>query len=192
HHAQLNLEAFSPKQRGPIGEVATRIELYLRRNLDGLVGPSGYQWNVRALGTSLWSVFAELQWRPSYFDDRELGDGRALERSGRLGFQLEANTDERKRVSMSWSSTLQSTHDGFELDYSGGINARLRDNLEVNLEPYVLFARGEPRFVADDALLGPHFARQYATSFGLTTRLMWTLRRELTIQTYVQALLASI
>jgi hypothetical protein len=40
--------------------------------------------------------------------------------------------------------------------------------------------------------MGPRFARQYATSFGVTTRATWTPRRDLVLQAYVQALLATI
>jgi hypothetical protein len=54
-----------------------------------------------------------------------------------------------------------------------------------------LFASGEPRFVDED-LMGPRFARQQAHSFGVTARGTWTLTRDLTLQAYVQALLATI
>jgi hypothetical protein len=51
---------------------------------------------------------------------------------------------------------------------------------------------GEPRFVDGTNPVGPRFARLDATSIGVTTRATWTLARDLTVQAYVQALLASL
>jgi hypothetical protein len=87
---------------------------------------------------------------------------------------------------------LRSTHDGWELYGSGGVKVRPRDDVELGVEPDITISRGEPRFVDGTDPLGPRFARQFATSFGVTTRAMWTLHRDLTLQAYVQALLASI
>src|SRR5207302_5197405 len=67
-----------------------------------------------------------------------------------------------------------------------------RDNIELDLQPSVVFSRGEPRFVDGSDAAGPRFARLDASSVGLTTRLTWTLERDLTLQAYVQALLASL
>jgi len=87
HRVELDLEAYSAQPRGPMLETRSRIEIFGRRNLDGLVLPSGYQWNVSGTGKGLWEAFVEVHWRPHYFDDREIGDGRALERAGRLGLE---------------------------------------------------------------------------------------------------------
>jgi hypothetical protein len=172
-------------------ESRSRIELYWRRNLDGLVLPSGYQWNVSGTVQGMWEMFAELHWRPAYFDDREFGDGRALQRSGRLGLELSVHSDPRRAVVGGLSVTAQSTHDGGFYEVGSSFSIRPRDDVEVSIEPEMLIARGEPRYLEDDAL-GPRFARQDATSFGATTRAIWTLQRNLTIQAYVQALLATI
>ena len=45
-----------------------------------------------------WQMFTELHWRPARFDDREVGDGTALQRRGRLGWELSLSTDPRQRV----------------------------------------------------------------------------------------------
>ena len=58
--------------------------------------------------------------------------------------------------------------------------------------PELYVARGEPRFVDGSDPIGPRFARQDATSLGLTARATWTLERDLTVQAFVQGLLASI
>ncbi|HEU0035364.1 MAG TPA: DUF5916 domain-containing protein [Kofleriaceae bacterium] len=191
-HTSLDLEAYTAKPHGPLVESRARLELFWRRNLDGLTLPSGYQWNVSGTTSSLWHGFLEVHWRPHYFDDRELGDGRALERTGRLGVEAELSSDARRAVVGSLSSYVASTHDGGEVNVEAEVALRPRDNVELSFAPQLLVTRGEPRFVDGDDPLGPRFARQQATSVGITARGTWTLSRDLTLQAYVQALLATI
>jgi hypothetical protein len=191
HRVGLDLEAYTAHAHGPMLESRSRIEIYGRRNLDGLVLPSGYQWNVSGTAKGMWELFMELHWRPQYFDDREFGDGRALQRSGRLGLELGIRSDPRRAVVGAFEVTAQSTHAGSYTAASSSFSVRPRDDIELTLEPELLVARGEPRFLEDDPF-GPRFARQDASSFGVTTRAIWTLQRDLTLQAYVQALLATI
>ena len=191
-HLSAVFGAFSAKPSGPFVDMRTHLELYYHRNMDGLVMPHGYQWNLGATTRGLWQIWMELHWRPAYYDDRELGDGRALERSGRLGWELELNTDPRRAVVGTWSSQLRSTHDGWELYADSDLKLRPRDNIEIDLQPSLVFSYGEPRFVDASDPNGPRFARLDASSVGLTTRLTWTLQRDLTLQAYVQGLLASL
>ncbi len=192
HRVELDLEGYSAQPHGPMIETRSRVEIYGRRNLDGLVLPSGYQWNLSGTGKGLWEIFLELHWRPHYFDDRELGDGRALERSGRLGVELSLRSDPRRAISAGMSFTRRSTHDGSETYASSSIAIRPRDNVELDVEPDLVAVRGEPRFVDASDPMGPRFARLDATSFGITTRATWTLHRNFTLQAYVQALLATL
>jgi uncharacterized protein DUF5916 len=190
-HGSLDLEAYNGKAFGPFVESRTRVELFYRRTLDGLRGSSGYQWNVSGTTKDMWTGFLELHWRPSTFDDRELGDGRALQHGGRLGLEADLHTDSRRSVIGGLSVYAASHHDGAEISLGGELDARPRDNLELSLAPELFVTRGEPRYVGEDAL-GPRFARQDATSCGVTARTTWTLQRDLTIQAFVQALLATI
>ena len=192
HRVELDLEGYSAKPHGPMLETRSRIEIFGRRSLDGLALPSGYQWNVSGTGKGLWEVFMELHWRPHFFDDRELGDGRALERSGRLGVELSLRSDPHRSIAAGGSVLVRSTHDGSETYASGSIALRPRDNLELDIEPDLVVSRGEPRYVDGSDSNGPRFARLDATSFGATTRATWTLHRNLTLQAYVQALLATL
>ncbi|HEY5950914.1 MAG TPA: DUF5916 domain-containing protein, partial [Kofleriaceae bacterium] len=191
HHVSLDLEAYTAHAHGPLLESRSRIEIYGRRNLDGLVLPSGYQWNISGTAKGMWELFLELHWRPNYFDDREFGDGRALQRSGRLGVELGIHSDPRRVVVGSFELTAQSTHAGSFTEAASTFSVRPRDDVELAIEPDLLVTRGEPRYLEDD-MFGPRFARQDATSFGVTTRAIWTLQRDLTLQAYVQALLATI
>lgn len=192
HRLALNLEAYSAQPHGPMLETRSRIEIFERRNLDGLLLPSGYQWNVSGTGKELWEAFVELHWRPHYFDDRELGDGRALERAGRLGLELSLSSDPHRAVAASGSLTLRGTRNGSELYANGVLSVRPRDNLELDVQPDVVVVRGEPRYIDGADPVGPRFARLDATSLGVTTRATWTLHRDLSLQAYVQALLATL
>jgi len=191
HHGSLDLEAYSAKPFGPFIESRTRLELFWRRTLDGLPGSSGYQWNVSGTTEDMWHGFLELHWRPNLYDDREFGDGRALQRSGILGLELSLSTDSRRAVVASASMYGAATHVGGTLEGSAELDIRPRDNLEVSLSPEWMITTGEARFVGDEDM-GPRFARQEARSFGVTARGTWTLTRKLTLQAYVQALLATI
>ena len=192
HHVDATLGAYSAKPAGPFVETHTNLEFFYRENMDGLVLPNGYQWNAGATTRGLWQVWSEVHWRPAYYDDRELGDGRALERSGRLGWEFELNSDPRRSVVGAWSSQLRSTHDGWELYVDADLKVRPRDNIELDVQPSLVFSRGEPRFVDASDPAGPRFARLDASSVGVTTRVTWTLQRDLTLQAYVQGLLASL
>jgi hypothetical protein len=191
HHLSVDLEAYA-SEFGPFIDAKSRVELFWRWNLDGYAGPSGYQWNVSATGKDLWEAFLELHWRPSYIDDRELGDGRGLERSGRLGLELSFNTNPRRAVVLAWNHTMRATHDGYEIYGDGSLKLRPREDFELELQPNLIVTRGEPRFLHDRDADGPRFARQDVTSFGTTTRATWTLERNLTIQGYLQILYASL
>jgi phage gpG-like protein len=190
-HGSLDLEAYSARPFGPFVESRSRIELFFRRTLDGLRGSSGYQWNVSGTTQDLWHGFLELHWRPDTFDDRELGDGRALQHSGKLGLEAELRSDTRRAVVGGLALYAASLHEGGLVSASAELDARPRDDLEIGVAPELYVTRGEPRYVDEDAL-GPRFARQDATSFGVTARTTWTLQRDLTVQAFVQALLATI
>src|SRR5262245_29831463 len=57
HRVELDLEGYSAHVHGPMLETRSRIEIFGRRNLDGLVLPSGYQWNLSGTGKGLWEAF---------------------------------------------------------------------------------------------------------------------------------------
>ena len=190
-HGWLDLEAYTAKPHGPLVESRARLELFWRRNLDGLALPTGYQWNVSGTTKGMWHAFVEMHWRTSIFDDREFGDGRALQRSGKLGLELDVRSDTRRSVVGALSLYAASVRDGAYVSAEGELALQPRDNVEIAVEPQLLVARGEPRYLEDDPT-GPRFARQDATSAGVTLRTTWTLTRDLTLQAYAQALLATI
>lgn len=80
-----------------VRESTTQAEVFYWRNWAGERIDGGYQLNTQLTLASYWTVFTELHWRPWHFDDREVGNGVALQRSGRLGWELSVGSDPRRR-----------------------------------------------------------------------------------------------
>src|SRR5262249_37277625 len=133
-----------------------------------------------------WQMFTELHWRPWHYDDREVGEGTALQRSGRLGWELSLETDPRRSVTVSWEQAAYFVAHGLTYQADGNVTIRARPELDVELLPSSLLARGEPRYVLTDAT-GEHvFARQDALAAGLTLRTTYTFTPRATLQVYAQ------
>ncbi len=58
----------------------------------------GYELNTRLHLLDFSSVFLAADYAPARFDDREVGDGTALERAGYIGGKLEYDSDPRRAV----------------------------------------------------------------------------------------------
>lgn len=194
---------------GAVLESNTRLEIAVRDNLDWLnIGRELHLkswWRFR----SFWELFFEFQYLPAYFDDREVGNGTALERTDRFGIELEVTSDSRKRASFRSWTQVQLLHEGLHVEGDAEITLRLRPQLDLQFLPLVLHAQGEPRYVAQagqscaenwivappknrcaelDALL---FGRLTATSVGLTVRSTYTFTPRVTLQMYAQLLVAA-
>ena len=68
------------------------------RNMSGLDLGQGYELNTRLHLLDFWSVFLAADYAPARFDDREVGDGTALERAAYVGGKLEYDSDPRRAV----------------------------------------------------------------------------------------------
>jgi hypothetical protein len=163
-----------------------QIEVFDRWNLDGLPLGGGLQINSGGTFTNLWEYFVEVHRRPAHFDDREVGDGTALERRGLWGLELELATDERRVLSFGTSSTIQRIDgDGWLVEGDATARAQVLPQLEVELEPSVLYANGEPRHVGDAGAMRL-FAEQRAISAAATLRTTYAVTPRLTFQAYGQ------
>ncbi len=167
-------------------EQRSLLELFESRNLDGLLLSRGIQLNTHLVLDSYWGMFTELHYRPAHFDDREIGDGRALERAGLLGWELELESDPRAPVVGSWSSTLQALPGGVYLDAGTAIAVHLLPQLDLELEGTLVHADGEPRFIDVDDAGVPRFGRQRADGLGMIGRLSWTVTPRLSVQGFTQ------
>jgi hypothetical protein len=168
-----------------------RVEYFGRTNIDGLLIGSGYQLNVSGTFRNFWNVFTEVHWRPAYYDDREVGDGTALQRGGLLGYELELSSNPAKPVSFQVQTQAQAVSDGVILNGSAGLLFRALPQLDLEVLPTGVYTAGEPRYTGLQATGQDIFGRLRAESFGTTVRVTYTFAPRLTLQTYAQLFLAA-
>lgn len=170
-----------------VRESTTFLEFFYWRNWRGERINGGYQVNTHVVFANYWQMFTELHWRPARFDDREVGDGTALQRSGRFGWELSIATDPRERVTASWSQSAYFVARGITYTGDGDVTLHALPQLDIELLPSVLVARGEPRYVLTDLVSGDHvFGRQNALAVGATLRTTYTFTPRATLQLYGQ------
>jgi hypothetical protein len=169
-----------------------RFEYFGRTNLDGLWLGSGYQLNVSGTFKNFWQFFTEVHWRPTSYDDREVGDGTALERAGLFGYELELSSNPAKPVSFNVQTQTQAIYDGFIFNGTGGLLFRALPQLDLEVLPTAIYTFGEPRFAEMGPIAGMYvFGKLDAKSLGTTVRATYTFAPRLTLQAYGQLFLAS-
>ncbi len=170
-------------------ETTTAMEALATNNLDGLALGRSLALKNFTLFDNFWGLFTELHARPSHFDDREVGDGAALERTALLGGEVYFFSDSRKRVN---GELWQQLHvlDTHAITYTGEgrISLRVKPEWDVDLLPTWFYGSGETRYFAtqDGSYL---FGTQRAKSAGLTLRSTYTFTPELSLQAYGQVFL---
>ncbi|MFO0636642.1 MAG: DUF5916 domain-containing protein [Nannocystaceae bacterium] len=189
HTARVDLGFQDLVPHGPLLEERWQIEVFDRFTLDGLPNGSGYQLNHRARWRSMWNHFVELHWRPSYLDIRETRDGRAFQRAGLLGLELEATSDTRRKLIADADVDVQVRSTGPRIDGRLDVDVNPSEALQLRLGLTATIDHGEPRWIGTDAVAGIHqFARMDANAVGVLARLNVTLARRLELQLYGQAL----
>src|SRR5207245_2953015 len=83
---------------GPTLETSTRLEAQAMNSTDGLSLWRNVELGMRLKLANFWYLWSALHYRPAHFDDREVGDGAALERDSSFGHELTLATDPRARV----------------------------------------------------------------------------------------------
>lgn len=189
---RADIEWRDMKPTGPFLERHARFEYFGRTNLDGLWLGSGYQFNVSGTFRNFWQFFTEVHWRPTWYDDREVGDGTALERAGLFGHELELYSNPAKPVSFSLRTQTQLLYDGFNFNGSAGVLLRALPQLDLEVLPTAIYTFGEPRFAESGPVAGQYvFGKLDAKSLGTTVRATYTFTPRLTLQAYGQLFLAS-
>jgi hypothetical protein len=181
-------------------ETRTNLQLNVRETLDGM-----NLWRELVLNTSwtlprFWAVSLELHGRTDYYDDREMGDGSALQRPGNVGTILGVSTDPRKKVTAYlFAGFDRKRGGGNHLDLHGTLSLRLLPQMEIAILPTIGYDSGAPRYVGTDAtlaLIGDpadyRFGAQTAISAGATVRAAYTFTPELSLQFYTQLFAASV
>jgi hypothetical protein len=189
---RVDLEYRELKKFWKLLEAHARFEYFDRVNLDGLDLGSGYQLNISGRTTTFWDFFTELHYRGAYFDDREVGDGTALQRAGLLGWELELTSNRTKRVSFTSFSQAQLILWGFNLDIEAGLLARILPQLDFEILPTIRDTFGEPRYIGTGPTAGQYlFGKLDARGVGVTLRATYTFTPRLSLDAYAQLFLAS-
>jgi Domain of unknown function (DUF5916) len=175
-------------------ETRTTLQLGARETLDGT-----NLWNAVELNTwwnlaSFWSFYVEVHYRGPHFDDRETGDGAALERAGLIGVEASIASDPRRRVTGWIFGQAHRLTDGAHYEARGQLTFRFLPQLELDLLPTFTQDHGEPRYVAPSPSPDASyvFGVQEARSVGGTVRAAYTFTPELTLQVYAQAFLSRV
>jgi Domain of unknown function (DUF5916)/Carbohydrate family 9 binding domain-like len=180
-------------------ETTTFMQLSVRETLDGI-----NLWNELALNTawtlrSFWSFFFGVHGRGAYYDDREMGDGSALEHAPNAGVLATLASDPRRRFTGSVTADFDLRQEGFHFDAHAQLTLRLLPRLELDLLPTASYDSGAPRYVGTDpspVVIGAppdyRFGAQTAASVGATLRASYTFTPELSLQFYTQLFLASV
>jgi hypothetical protein len=182
---------------GPTLETHTTVDALVRNNISGLALERTFEVATSLVLKNFWRVSAAVQYSPSRFDDRETGDGTALERDGYLGDTLSILSDPTRRVSFTFNTQEQFLFDGINLAADAGLMFRVQPQFDVEILPTGSFTTGEPRYAANGALPNGTLPGQYvfgnltAKSVGAILRATYTFTPELTLQSYAQLFVVS-
>ena len=177
---------------GPLLEFHLNPGAWANDNVDGLSLGRGVNLGSWGTFTNFWKYYAQVHFNTLRFDDREVGDGTALEREGLVGVEAGVSSDPTKRVAFGIFNRSQAIFDGANYEGNARLTLRVLPQLDVELLPTWVYTYGEPRWVANGATPGQYlFGRLEAKSVGLTLRSTYTFTPNLTLQAYAQAFLAS-
>lgn len=185
--------AVSYKTREPwwqTQETTTTLGFYDAETLDLLNLERGVfvetDWDLR----SYWYVGAFAGYEAPYFDDREVGDGTALERGGAASAAAWVGSDPRERVRGELFGYVDVLAHGLRTGGNATLSINVLPQLDLSLTPELTTTSGEPRYfeTEGDRYL---FGRQLAQSLGLTLRATCTFTPRLTLEAYAQGFLAA-
>jgi hypothetical protein len=140
------------------------------------------------------SIFLAADYAPARFDDREVGDGTALERAGYVGGKLEYDSDPRRSVYATIGSQTQVMGAGiFATTVQASAVFHALPQLDIELLPQLTWAAGEYRYAWQSVgSYDPYlFGKLEAKNVSATVRATYTFTPRLTLQAYAQAFLAS-
>jgi hypothetical protein len=168
-----------------------RFDYGERWSTDGL--PIGTYFGVSQYGTftNFWNYWTQIFFNPAYYDDREIGDGTALARGNRAGFELSLASNPAKPVSFTSDMSLGWVENGAAISGNAGVLFRALPALDLEVLPTVVVATGEPRYTGYQVANDYVFGRLDAYSIGTVLRATYAFLPRLTLQAYAQLFLAS-
>lgn len=186
-----NLEYRLPRV-WPLIESKLHLDYLAARNTRGIDVGTGYYLGTTGKFSNLWEYALYLGYLPRRFDDREVGNGLALERAPAVSLELVLTSDPSRPVSFGFNTISQWIQTG--ANFSGSVDLALRPApaLSLELRPTLSYTLGEPRFGLEGDAPGQYiFGKLRATSAGLTLRASYAFLPRLTLQMYGQLFLAS-
>ena len=132
--------------------------------------------------------------RPARFDDREFGDGAALEHAAVVaGNDTRIQSDTTKLVAVSLHGRPEAlANGGYNFSADADIILRVLPQLDFDLAPTFTANVGEPRYVTTGSVAGEYLLGHLdAKSVGATLRATYTFTPRLTLTAYAQLFLAS-
>ncbi|WP_394826512.1 DUF5916 domain-containing protein [Pendulispora albinea] len=172
---------------GPLLESHLRLEAYIRQNTDFLDIGRDFQLKTWGRFANFWNAFSSIHYLPARYDDREVGDGTALERAGAIEHEFTLGTNPTKRIVGSLATTTDFVFNGFAISAKANVKLRVLPQFDVELIPNITHTAGEPRWAADDAATGAHvYGRLSASSVGAIVRAAYTFTPRLDLVSYGQ------
>ena len=172
-----------------------RLDLSSRRTLDGLDLGFTAQLNASARLQGFWNVSAGLVLAPARFDDREFGDGSALERPTYAGAKGEIYSDPRARWGFGLKTEWRILAGGNWVEAELPLVFRPLSQFQIELKPQLAYSSGEQRFAlhaADNVAPNPYlFGKLLGRNAGAVLRLSYTFTPRLSLQTFAQLFLAA-
>jgi hypothetical protein len=191
HVADLFVEYHTLEPAGPTRDTRTAVLLREQDSLDGLNLVRFIALTNNINYKNFWGSYAEIDYIAPRYDDREMGDGAALQRPGFVEIDVAGNTDSRKLVTGSiWSALRFFQNGAFVFQGDSSFSIRVLPQWDVDLLPSWIFVTGDTRFVGtqDSSYI---FGVQRAQSVGVTLRSTYTFTPALTLQAYGQLFLES-
>ena len=174
-------------------EKSAAFEVTQTRNLSGLDLGQLYELNGRLKLRNFASLLLAANVGPARFDDREVGNGTALQRARFLGGRFELASDPRSLVYATLANQTQFMGAGI---YATAAQASLvvhaLRQLDIELLPQVTWSAGEYRYARQRGRTPTdyYFGKLTANSVSATLRASYTFTPQLTLQAYAQAFLA--
>jgi hypothetical protein len=186
-----NVEYRLPRAR-PLIESKLRFEYLSAHNTNGLDLGSTYYFGTLGKFSNLWEYALYFYYKQRRFDDREIGNGLALERAPAAGIDLALTTDLSKLISLGAAAVCDWIETGASFSGNAQLLVSPVPQLSLELGPALSYTLGEPRFASE----GPEpnqfiFGELRAQSLSLTFRASYAFFARLSLQAYGQLFLAS-
>jgi len=165
------------------------------RNTSGLDLGQSYELNTHLHLLNFAWLFLALDYAPAHFDDREVGDGTALQRAGYWGAKIEYDSDPRRKLYATIANQVQVMNMGrFASNLQASLVLHALPQLDIELLPAATWAAGEYRYAWQSTVSASdpyYFGTLEAKNISATLRATYTFTPRLSLQAYAQAFLAS-